>query len=57
MSAQPVIIEQQVAVGQPLPQQVVLTPIPDQPTYAYAVVNNQRVIVDPQTYVVVGVVQ
>ncbi len=55
--AQPVVIEQQVAVGQPLPQQVVLTPIPDQPTYAYAVVNNQRVIVDPQTYVVVGVVQ
>ena len=55
--AQPVIIEQKVAVGQPLPQQVVLTPIPDQPTYAYAVVNNQRVIVDPQTYVVVGVVQ
>lgn len=57
MVAQPVIIEQQVAVGQPLPQQVVLTPIPDQPTYAYAVVNNQRVIVDPETYVVVGVVQ
>lgn len=55
--AQPVVIEQQVAVGQPLPQQVVLTPIPDQPTYAYAVVNNQRVIVDPQTYVVVGVAQ
>ncbi|KQW29223.1 hypothetical protein ASE36_12290 [Rhizobium sp. Root274] len=55
--AQPVVIEQQVAVGEPLPQQVVLTPIPDQPKYAYAVVNNQRVIVDPQTYVVVGVVQ
>ncbi|PYB73182.1 MULTISPECIES: DUF1236 domain-containing protein [Rhizobium] len=55
--AQPVIIEQQVAVGQPLPKQIVLTPIPEQPTYAYAVVNNQRVIVDPDTYVVVGVVQ
>jgi hypothetical protein len=54
---QPVIIEQQVAVGQPLPQQMVLTPIPENPTYAYAVVNDQRVIVDPQTYVVVGVVQ
>ncbi len=55
--AQPIVIEQQVAVGEPLPQQVVLTPIPEQPKYAYAVVNNQRVIVDPQTYVVVGVVQ
>ena len=31
---QPVIIEQQVAVGQPLPQQIVLTPIPENPTYA-----------------------
>ncbi|UJW74524.1 DUF1236 domain-containing protein [Rhizobium sp. SL42] len=54
---EPVVIEQRVAVGQPLPQQVVLTPVPEDPTYAYAVVNNQRVIVDPETYVVVGVVQ
>jgi hypothetical protein len=57
MPAQPIVIEQPIAVGEPLPQQVVLTPIPENPTYAYAVVNNQRVIVDPQTYVVVGVVQ
>ena len=55
--AQPVVIERQVVVGEPLPQEVVLTTIPEDPTYAYAVVNNQRVIVDPQTYVVVGVVQ
>lgn len=55
--AQPVVIERQVVVGEPLPQEVVLTKIPEDPTYAYAVVNNQRVIVDPQTYVVVGVVQ
>lgn len=54
---EPVVVEQRIAVGQPLPQQVVLTPIPEDPTYAYAYVNNQRVIVDPQTYVVVGVVQ
>ncbi|THV21430.1 DUF1236 domain-containing protein [Peteryoungia ipomoeae] len=52
-----VVVEQQVVVGEPLPQQVVLTPIPENPTYAYAVVNQQRVIVDPQTHVVVGVVQ
>lgn len=57
MPAETVIIEQRVAVGEPIPPQVVLTPIPENPTYAYAVVNNQRVIVDPQTYVVVGVVQ
>lgn len=55
--AQPVIIEKRVVVGEPLPREVVLTQIPEEPTYAYAVVNNQRVIVDPQTYVVVGVVQ
>ncbi|MBP1848750.1 DUF1236 domain-containing protein [Rhizobium halophytocola] len=53
--AQPIVVQQQVAVGQPLPQTVALTPIPQDPTYSYAVVNNQRVIVDPQTYVVVGV--
>jgi hypothetical protein len=57
LPTQPVVIEKQVVVGEPLPQEIVLTPIPDDPTYAYAVVNNQRVIVDPQTYVVVGVVQ
>jgi hypothetical protein len=57
VSTQPVVIERQVVIGEPLPQEIVLTPIPEDPTYAYAVVNNQRVIVDPQTYVVVGVVQ
>lgn len=51
----PVVIQQPIAVGEPLPQTVVLTPVPEDPTYAYAIVNNQRVIVDPQTYVVVGV--
>lgn len=57
MPAEPVIIEERVTVGQPLPRQVILTPVPDDPAYAYAIVNNQRVIVDPNTYVVVGVVR
>ncbi len=57
MPAQTVVIREQVSVGSALPQQVVLTPIPEDPTYSYAIVNNQRVIVDPQTNVVVGVVQ
>ena len=30
---------------------------PENPSYAFAVVNNQRVIVDPRTYTVVQVVQ
>jgi len=53
---QSVVVHERVVVGQPIPQQVVLTPIPEAPTYAYAVVNQQRVIVDPQTHTVVQVV-
>lgn len=46
-----------VVIEQPIPETVVLTPVAEDPTYAYAVVNNQRVIVDPQTHVVVQVVE
>lgn len=51
----PIILEQPVVVGKPLPRQVVLTPVPEAPEYAYAIVNDQRVIVDPNTYTVVQV--
>ncbi len=51
------MIEKQVVVGEPLSARSGADHDPEDPTYAYAVVNNQRVIVDPQTYVVVGVVQ
>lgn len=54
--AKVVVIEQPIVVGEPVPRDIVLTPVPEDPTYAYAIINNQRVIVDPQTYVVVGVV-
>jgi len=52
-----VMVEQQVAVGKPIPQTVVLTPVPSNERYAYTVVNNQRVIVDPKTYTVVQVLR
>ncbi|WP_085034064.1 DUF1236 domain-containing protein [Ensifer aridi] len=52
-----VAIQQPIAVGRPLPREIVLTPIPENPAYAYAVVNHQRLIVDPKTYTVVQVVQ
>jgi hypothetical protein len=55
MPANPVVIEEVVEVGHPLPKTVVLTPVPDDPAYAYAVVNDKRVIVDPNTYTVVQV--
>jgi hypothetical protein len=49
-------IEQKVVVGEPLPEVVVLHPIPETQTYAFAYVNDQRVLVDPKTRVVVEVV-
>ena len=54
--AQPVVVEREVVVGQPLPQTVVLTPVPEAPEYAYTYVNERRVIVDPHTYTVVQVI-
>lgn len=54
---QSVTIEQEIVVGKPLPREVVLTPVAEDPRYAYTIVNDQRVIVDPNTYTVVQVVQ
>ncbi|CAN7248497.1 DUF1236 domain-containing protein [Pararhizobium sp. LjRoot235] len=54
---QSVIIEQPLVVGKPIPRDVVLMPVPEDTRYAYAVVNNQRVIVDPQTYTVVQIIR
>ncbi|MBP1884056.1 DUF1236 domain-containing protein [Sinorhizobium mexicanum] len=55
--ADTVVVRERIAVGRPLPRTVALTPIPENPTYAYAVVNHQRVIVDPKTYTVVQVIR
>lgn len=55
--ASPVVVKEKIVVGKPLPSSVVLTPVPDSPKYAYAVVNKQRIIVDPQTRTVVQVVR
>ena len=54
--ATPVVVEQEIVVGKPVPETVVLTTVPEAPQYAYAVVNEQRVIVDPQTRLVVEVI-
>lgn len=51
-----VTYEQPITVGQPLPQTVTLYPVPGYESYYFAVVNNERVIVDPQTRVVLQVV-
>ena len=55
--AQSVVVEQPIVVGKPVPQEVVLTPVAEDPRYSYTIVNEQRVIVDPQTRTVVHVVQ
>ena len=52
-----VVLKQPIVVGKPVPQEVVLTPIAEDPRYSYTVVNEQRVIVDPQTRTVVQVIQ
>ncbi|MGK9052223.1 DUF1236 domain-containing protein [Xaviernesmea oryzae] len=57
LPADPVVVQEKVVVGKPIPSTVVLTPVPEAPEYAYAVVNQQRVIVDPGTRTVVQIVR
>ncbi|CAK06670.1 DUF1236 domain-containing protein [Rhizobium leguminosarum] len=52
-----IVVKEKVVVGQPLPETVVVTPIPDDPKYAYAIVNDQRVIVEPSSRKVIQVIQ
>ncbi|WEX74234.1 DUF1236 domain-containing protein [Sinorhizobium numidicum] len=52
-----VTYEGEIVVGSPLPEVVEVHPIPDQPDFAYAIVNNKRVIVNPKTHTVVEVLQ
>lgn len=52
-----VTVRERVVVGEPLPDAVVLRPVPNYTEYDYAVVNDQRVIVDPRTRRVIRVVE
>lgn len=54
---QSIVVQQPVVVGKPLPREVVLMPVSEDPRYAYTIVNDQRVIVDPKTYTVVQIIQ
>ncbi|KQS74348.1 hypothetical protein ASG25_21410 [Rhizobium sp. Leaf384] len=54
---QTVVVDGGVAVGQPLPETVVVQQIPEDPNYEYAVVGNQRVIVEHKSRKVVQIVQ
>jgi len=52
---QRVVIQEPIVVGEPLPEQVLVDEVPDSDGYAYAYVNDQRVIIDPETRTVVKV--
>ncbi|KRB57064.1 hypothetical protein ASE04_28600 [Rhizobium sp. Root708] len=52
-----VVVQEKVVVGQPLPDTIVVTPVPDQAGYAYAIVNDERVIVEPSTRKVIQVIR
>jgi len=51
-----VVVRQRVVVGEPLPPQVQLRPVPRYTEYRYAVVNDRRVIVEPRTRRVVKII-
>lgn len=51
-----VTIDGEVIVGEALPETVTVTPIPESDEYGYAVVNEKRVILNPETRTVVEVI-
>jgi uncharacterized protein DUF1236 len=52
-----VVLHEKIAVGEPLPQAVVIHIVPEHDDYAYAVVNNQRVIVEPSSRKVIKIIK
>ena len=52
-----VVVQERVVVGEPLPATVELRTVPQHTEYRYAVVNNQRVIVEPKTRKVIKIIQ
>jgi hypothetical protein len=51
-----VTIQDRIVVGEPLPAAVEVRPVPGYSDYRYAVVNDQRVIVDPRTRRVIRII-
>ena len=51
-----VVVHERVVVGEPLPPEVVLHPVPNYTEYRYAVVNDRRVIVEPRTRMVIKII-
>ena len=51
-----VVVRERVVVGEPLPDTVVVRPVPSHTEYSYAVVNDRRLIVEPRTRRVVRII-
>ncbi|NTF98242.1 DUF1236 domain-containing protein [Rhizobium rhizogenes] len=56
MPTDTVVVKEKVVVGEPLPSTVVVQQIPENPNYSYAIVNRQRVIVEPSSRKVIQVI-
>ncbi len=52
-----VVVRERIVVGEPLPATVQLRTVPEYPDYRYAVVNQQRVIVEPRSRRVVRIIE
>jgi hypothetical protein len=50
------VVRERVVVGEPLPAEVELRPVPHYTQYRYAVVNDRRVIVEPRTRKVIRII-
>lgn len=51
-----VTVRERIVVGEPLPETVILRPVPQHTEYRYAVVNDRRVIVEPRTRRVIRII-
>lgn len=56
-NAPSITVRERIVVGEPLPATVVLRPVPNHAEYSFAVVNNQRVIVEPKSRKVIQIIQ
>jgi hypothetical protein len=56
MPADTVVVKEKVVVGEALPSTVVVQQVPENPKYSYAIVNKQRVIVEPSSRKVIQVI-
>jgi hypothetical protein len=51
-----VVVHERVIVGEPLPAEVELRPVPHYTQYDYAIVNDRRIIVEPRTRKVIKII-